>query len=177
MPKRLNQTFQKEIIEWIETSLSITAIWDKQSEQRPDLPYASLNIISGPSLIGVPEAIHKTTNIFTWIFRQIFTTSIKIFSLNQSLDLAAQLMQSVFLPSRRAILEAAGLAIWNDSEIVITDISSLVNTGYESIASMDVIFNYAEEIDSPDGEIAIAEIKGVPGGPLERIDFTVDSTP
>jgi len=88
-----------------------------------------------------------------------------------------KLENAIFLPPLRAILLAAGLAIWNDSEIVITDISSLVNTGYESIASMDIIFNYADEIDSIDGEIAIAEMKGVPSGPLERIDFIVDSTP
>lgn len=177
MPNRLNSTLQKEIIRWIETSLSIAAMWDKQSEARPPLPYASLNIISGPTPIGVPDREYKSLNTFTWVFRKIFTVSIKLLSVNNSLALASLLQNSIELPPLRQILTAAGLAIWNPDEIAITDISSLVNTGFESIASMDTIFNYTEEIDSADGEIAIAEMKGVPGEPLARINFTVDSTP
>lgn len=173
MPQRLNQAKQTAIISWIETALSITAIWDKQNALRPDFPYISVNIIAGPQLDGTPEPKYKSTNIYTYIFRKIFTMSIQIHAVTNHLALLSTLINSIILPTHRATLRAAGLAIYNDTDISITDISELLNTGFEKRGAIDVTMAYAEEIDDTVGEIQTVGVKGKSGTKFENIDITI----
>ena len=80
MPQRLNPAKQLAIISWIETALSITAIWSAQNATRPVLPYVSVNIISGPQLDGTPQKTYKELDTYTYIFRKVFTLSVQVFS-------------------------------------------------------------------------------------------------
>lgn len=173
MSQRLNQEKQTAIMNWIETALSITAIWDKQNKKRPVLPYISLNIIAGPQLDGTPEPRYKTTDIYTYIFRKIFTLSVQVHAVNNHLALLSTLINAMILPTQRATLRAAGLAIYNDIDISITDISELLDTGFEKRAAMDVTMAYAEEIDDTVGEIQTVRVKGLPDTKFENINTLI----
>jgi hypothetical protein len=173
MPQRLNQAKQTAIIEWIQTALFITTIWDKQNAFRPALPYISVNIITGPQQDGTPEAKYKTTDVFTYIFRKIFTLSIQAHSQSNHLALLSTLINSMKLPTQRATLRAAGLSIYNDNDISPTDISELIDTGFEKRASIDVIMAFAEEVDDSPGEIQTMQLVGKAGTKFENIDTII----
>lgn len=173
MPQRLNQAKQLAIISWIETALSITAIWDKQNKSKPDLPYISCNIIAGPQLDGTPERTYKTTDIYTYIFRKIFTLSIQIHAITNHLGFLSALINSMTLPPQRATFFAAGLSIYNDIDISPTDISELLDTGFEKRGSIDVTMAFAEEVDSTVVEINTIGLKGKSGSKFENIDITI----
>jgi hypothetical protein len=77
------------------------------------------------------------------------------------------------LPTHRATLKAAGLSIYNDTDISPVDISELLDTGIEKRGSIDVTMAYAEEVDDVTGEINTTGIKGEAGSKFENIDITV----
>jgi hypothetical protein len=173
MPQRLNQAKQTAILAWIETALSIEAIWDKQNGNRPALPYVSVNIISGPQNDGTPEAKYKTTDTFTYIFRRIFTLSIQAHSQSNHLALLSTLISAITLPTQRATLRAAGLSVYNNNDILPTDISELIDTGFEKRGSIDVTMAFTDEIDDIPGEIQTVQLVGEPGSKFENIDTII----
>lgn len=173
MPQRLDATKQKAIKLWIQSALSITAIWDKQNAIRPALPYISVNIITGPQLDGTPERTYKELDVYTYIFRKIFTLSVQVHSQTNHIALLSTLLNSIILPTQRATLRAAGLSIYNDTDISITDVSELIDTGFEKRASMDITFAFAEEIDDSPGEIQTMQLVGSPGTKFENIDTII----
>ena len=173
MPQRLNQAKQTAIIAWIETALSITAFWDKQNALRPSLPYISVNIITGPKRDGTPERTYKELDTYTYIFRKIITLSIQSHSQSNHLALLSTIIDSMTLPTQRATLRAAGLSIYNDDDIDPTDISELIDTGFEKRGSIDVTMAYADEIDDSPGEIQTMQLVGEPGTKFENIDTII----
>jgi hypothetical protein len=173
MPDRLDTAKQAAILTWIQTALSVTAIWDKQNGNRPALPYVSVNIITGPQNDGAVEAKYKELDTFTYIFRKIFTLSIQAHSQTTHLALLGTLINSMILPTQRAPLRAAGLSIYNNQDILPTDISELIDTGFEKRASIDVTMAFAEEIDDIPGEIQTMQLVGAPGSKFENIDTII----
>lgn len=173
MPQRLNQAKQTAIIAWIETALSITAIWDKQNALRPALPFISLNIITGPQSDGTSERTYKETDVYTYIFRKIFTLSVQSHSQTNHVALLSTLLNAIILPTQRETLRTAGLSIYNDTDISITDVSELIDTGFEKRAAMDITFAFAEEIDDSPGEINTVQLVGEPGTKFENIDVII----
>lgn len=173
MPQRLNQVKQTAILTWIETALSIAAIWDKQNLPKPPLPYISCNIISGPQLDGTPESKYKSLDTYTYILRKIFTLSIQIHATTNHLAYLSSLIDSMVLPSFRQILRDAELSIYNDTDIIINDISELLDTGFEKRASIDVTMAYADEVDDLVGEINFTNIQGISGTKFEKVNITI----
>jgi len=174
MPERLNSTKQIAIQGWIETTLGISAIWTDQNSLRPALPYISINIIAGPQLDGTPQRTYKTTNIFTYLYRKVFTLSIQSFSNTNHLALLSDLINSITLPSKAGILKAAGLAVYNNTSISPTNISELINTGIEKRGSIDVTMAYAEEVDDPTGEIIKTNVSGISGTKFENVNTDIE---
>ncbi|MCK5605470.1 hypothetical protein KAR91_26495 [Candidatus Pacearchaeota archaeon] len=173
MPQRLNTAKQLAIIAWIQTALSITAIWDKQGQNSPELPYISCNIIAGPQFDGTHQVRHKSTDIYTYLFRKIFTLSIQVHATTNHLAFLSTLINSMILSTHRATLRAAGLSIYNDTDITPTDISELLDTGFEKRGVIEVTMAYAEEIDDTIGEINTVGVKGESGTKFENIDITI----
>ncbi len=173
MPQRLDQAKQSAIISWIETALSLEAVWDKQNLPSPALPYVSCNIIAGPQLDGTPQRNYKTTDTFTHLFRKIFTLSVQAHAITNHLALLSTLINSMVLPTHRATLKDAGLAIYNDTDISPVDISELLDTGFEKRGSIDVTMAYAEEVDDVTGEINTTGVKGEAGSKFENIDTII----
>ncbi len=173
MPSRLDVTKQTAIIAWIETALAISAIWDKQNALRPSLPYVSVNIIAGPQFDGTPEKKYKELDTYSYIFRKIFTLSIQSHSQTNHLALLSTLINSMMLATQRATLRAAGLSIYNDTDISPNDVSELIDTGFEKRAAIDVTMAFAEEIDDVPREIQTVQLVGAPGSKFENIDTII----
>lgn len=173
MPERLNQAKQTAIIAWIETALAITAIWDKQGFDKPALPYITCNIIAGPQLDGTPQRNYKETDVYTYILRKIFTLSIQSHAITSHLAFLSTLIDSMELPTHRATLRAAGLSIYNDTDVSPTDISELLDTGWEKRGSIDVTMAFADEVDDTVGEINTVGVQGIAGTKFENIDITI----
>lgn len=173
MPQRLNQAKQTAIISWIETALSITAIWDKQNKAKPAFPFISCNIIAGPQPDGTHQVTHKSQDVYTYLFRKIFTLSIQSHALTNHLGYLSTLINHMKIPASRQTLRNAGLSIYNDTDISPVDISELLDTGFEMRGSIDVTIAFAEEIDATLGEINTVGVKGESGTKFENIDITI----
>ena len=176
MPQRLDSAKQLAIISWIETALSITAIWNDQNALRPALPFVSVNIISGPTPDGTYQVNYKELDTYTYLFRKLFTLSIQAFSTTNHLALLSILTNSINLPTHRSTLRAAGLAVYNETDIVPVNISELLETGMEKRGSIDVNMAYSEEVDDIPGEIQTTKIAGISGTKFENVDLTIEGT-
>jgi len=164
---RLSEAKELAIYTWISTILSgLTVIWDKPNRQRPALPYATLNISSGPRGEGSPDMRYKEPDTFTHTIRKVFTLTVNIYAENAYLSYMESLINSLNLSTTQDALRAAGLAIRSNSDPV--DLSRLLDTQYEQRVSADFFLAYAGELDDVSGEIARVTYAGEGCGFIEQ---------
>lgn len=156
---------------WVEDATGLSAIWARQDANRPALPFISLDISSGPRKENTPPVTYKEQDIFTYRFNHVFTLSVNLFALDGHLSLLNRLIQSQDLPSKRQVLESAGIAIHGSSDPL--DISQLLETDYEFRATMDWFMAYGEDIDDNTGEIQKVRVQGI--DQLDKIDKTIQA--
>lgn len=139
---RFDRDIELAIYDWVSKESGITTIWDKPDQPRPKLPYITLNIISGPNKIGTDE-IKYEENKFKINGRRFFTLSIQAFG-ERALETMSNLQSSIEKPTVREKLRSAGLAIWNEPNVL--DLTTLLETDFEQRSSMDVMFGITRQI-------------------------------
>ena len=161
---RLDETKEKACWDYVVGATSIATankkvIWDKQdvvasrNAKKPALPYITLNISAGPTLIGAPEFRHKgVDDTFVYNMRKGFTLTVNVFANEGWLNLAKEIREALYLPTKRAVLRQGGLAQDGIPSDVL-DVSALLDTKHEGRATFDLPLAYNEEVDDVSGEI------------------------
>jgi len=162
MGYRLDQVKEDAIYDWTVSSLGagVNVIWDKPGEERPEKPYATLNIIGGPSLVG-DRAEHKYKTLDTWEYNFVkkFTLSMNIYADNNHLNLMQKIINGTFLETKLQILQLKGLACWGYDGPA--DLSALIETEWEFRSHIDIFMSYAETVADIPGEIQKIELNGI----------------
>lgn len=170
---RLDQTKEDAIFDFVVTATSIATpdvkvIWDKQDiagsrkAVKPALPYITMNISSGPNLIHTPEITYKELDTFTQPFRYAMTLTINVFSNDNWLGLAQEILEGLDLETKKSILRLAGVAQAGLASDVV-DISELLDTKHEGRASFDIPLGFTREVDDVIGEIQKVEVTSTIG--------------
>jgi len=165
MPSAFRLSSEKEdaVWDWVHQALGDVLddeniIWEKQNEYRPQPPYISLNIVSGPvKLGGQAELRHKTGDKFTVNAMKQVTISVTAYGGND-LNLIERVQDSLGTVTAKALLRVAGLAVVSEEPIVSA--SAEIEGGFEERASMDVILSYASSIEDEAGIIEHVELEG-----------------
>lgn len=169
---RINKTLERGLTDFLESVCSkFTVAWNMQDSQgsqkgiKPPLPYLTMNIISGPSKVGratevaaVDDDGDPIVDTFTYKQTFMFTLSIQSFAQKGHLSVLQDIQSAEDLPTKMAILQNVGLAIWVMGEPI--DISALRNTGHEMRGSLDIDFAFAIELNDQPGEIQTVDIDG-----------------
>ena len=134
-----------------------SVIWDKEDGVRPPLPFATMNIISGPSSAGPAEERYKSQDTYAYAMRKKFTLSINVHS-DDALMRINSIVNALELPSHQSILQGAGIAVWGNSDP--RDLSQLMDTEYEGRAQIDINLSFAQTIEDSPGEIRTVHVRG-----------------
>lgn len=112
---------------------------------RPPKPYITLKIISGPRARGFDELRRKpNSDVFQVGGLRQYTLSIQAFGLG-GYDMLGDLVSRMDDPYA-SVEKSRVVAIVDRGDVV--DISSLLETGYETRAALDVIFHAAKNLDT-----------------------------
>lgn len=155
------------IYNWFKDATGLTVIWDDQSGIRPEKPYGTLRVISGPAKVAGhdEQRVRQSDNKIEVSGIRVFTVSCNIYGAN-ALSLMSQadawLGHLVTLEAFRA----AGLAVVRNERI--QNLTRLMDTGFESRAQMDVVFSTASVlVDDITGIIETVETTAGPGLDVE----------
>lgn len=124
---------------------------------RPKPPYITLKIISGPRPKGFDELRRKPgTDDFTLGGIRQYTLSMQGFGAGTS-DMLSEVLTRMDDPSKTVgLVPFVGIVDRGD----VLDISALLENGYESRASLDVIFNAAKNLPTAIKPIEHARVTG-----------------
>jgi len=177
------ESFEDAVWTWFSESIEAEAIWVNQSAPRPDYPYGTLNIIAGPVPAG-PFEERTETDLGRPAGQEVkqnvrvpctLTVSCQVHvnipdSRNPTVyarTLAARAQSRLYLPSVRALLSAANVAIQRVSPV--TNISAVVNDGNVSRAGFDATFNAALSLDEYTGYIAKTHVTSNPEIGIDQV--------
>jgi len=132
---------------WVKTELEIEAIWEDQGYPRPQLPYASLKIISGPIRAGTDELRQVSSGVFSVAGLRRIVVSVQVYG-EDALLKGSALQTSLSKHSTSASLNAGGLALIRATDV--KDVTVALDNRFESRAHLDAEFYLAEnEVDDP----------------------------
>jgi len=132
-----------------------SAIWEEQSEARPERPYASLKIISGPLRKGSDQTSPGAVGTFITSGPREFTLSINAYG-PESLERISKLMSEIEKMSMVAYFKAAGVACIKSGDV--RDLTRLTGTRSESRHQFDVRFRTVDNITEAPGIIESVEV-------------------
>lgn len=158
---RLDRTKEDTIYDWAVASLGpdIRVIWDKPNEDRPPLPYVTLNIISGPIMLGDrPATKYKSLDTWVYQFKYRITLSVNVIGYAKHQEMMATLLNSLHLGSKIEILNLGGLANWGYDGP--RDLSTFMDTEWEYRSQADIFLSYGEDVEDVTGEIQKLEVNG-----------------
>ena len=155
------ETFEDAIQAWMSRSTGLQTIWSDQSKPRPDYPYASLNITSGPDEVSPLWEDREETDL-SRVGREVkhtvcvlceFTISCQTYVNNRSGKdpkanarfFMTKAKAGLALPSELALLHAAGISVVRKNPIL--NIDAIVKDKYTSRVNMDVVFGAALNAD------------------------------
>jgi hypothetical protein len=160
---RLDKDKEDAIHNWVKTALGFEGnkvIWDRSNIRRPERPYATLNISSGPRNVGrASEERYKELDTFQYAIRKVFTLTVGIYGGNGYLKKLEDVIDSLQKPTIQTILRQAGLANWGSEDPI--DLSSLLDTKFEDRASVDFLLAYGKAIEDTPGEIQNVRMYGM----------------
>ena len=173
------ETFQNTIYDWFVDATDLFTIWQDQSAPRPEYPYGSLLITSGPRLAS-PQWEQR----YATISGQPAGEEVKITTCNLCyFDISCQAhvkrcdsrdpnanaiwyinkaQGALGLISVQTILRTADIAYIRSSEV--QNIDELISDAYVSRANIDVTFGAVLSIDEYTGYIEKAHITSLPLG-------------
>lgn len=162
------------VYDWV-NSLNLVSpnniVYEQLNADRPTTPYVSFKIISGPAKIGGRDNVaHITDTSFNIHGPRRATISIKTYG-SESLQIATNINDSTELDSVRSILFGYNIAIWGTGGV--SDISALLETGFEERAQMDMIFGLTSEQSDDKGAIETT----VYSGTIKKEDGSTAATP
>ena len=160
--QRLSTAQEDTLHGWVQAMLpGLTVIWADQDGERPELPFATLDIIAGPRSTGPAEERWHADDQFAYPMRKRATLSIQVHAVN-TLVLAAQVENALQLPTHQARWRVGGFGVWGNEPA--RDITALMDTRHEPRAVIDVFIAWADEaIDTP-GEIRKVRTVGAADG-------------
>lgn len=131
-------------------------IWLKPNIKRPAVPYVGLNVISGPRPIGMAETLYKELDTYNFPMRHEITLSVNSYADSGWLTTIQKAINARELPTKRAILRAAGVSIVNIADPL--DVSALLNDQFEGRGAVDFILSYGTLETDVSGEIESVKI-------------------
>jgi hypothetical protein len=160
------------LIAWLEVAVGGgKAIWADQGGSQPLMPYATAKIMATKSIADRPERIRSFEPTApaglevqeTIVERSIVTVTCQVFSAvttgaGTAREYLREAKKSLFLPTQRAALAAAGLAVVDAGDT--QDLSALLETTWQSRAAMDVRFSIVDTASEGTGYIAGANLSG-----------------
>ncbi len=155
-----------EWFNWIKSVVGTgwTLVWaDSLSDSdgpRPTGPYITLKIIAGPQPTGQSELRkNATTGRFDLCNIGVYTLSIQSFRAG-AWAVLRDLQNKMHSPLTTETFRTGVANIAIEERGGITDVSALLEAGYERRYAMDVIFTAPENVDSGIGPIEKVTIKG-----------------
>lgn len=123
---------------------------------RPRLPYFSFKMISPSIKSGNDSILMKGQTLSKTGLRKM-VVSFQCFSHEheESYELMSLLQAALELPSIQEFLRKQGLALWLNGSV--TDLSQLLNTGYEARSQMDVQFGFTSQLNDTLSTIEFVE--------------------
>lgn len=166
MPEPIEwRTIEDAMYTWITDSTGLTAVWANQNVVQPRYPYASLQIISGPTKEAGVDELRTTTDLGAAAGQEITmqTVGMRLVTLNAQVhvgppddnnpDSHARHLMSVAqaalnAESARSKFRVANIAVIDEGDII--DTSLVVGQEWIARASMDVRFRvtscYTEQV-------------------------------
>lgn len=125
---------------------------------RPPKPYVTIKVISGPIATGLDEYRLNVGGTFDVTGLRKYTVNLQAFGV-EAYDILATLQTLIDNREKRAVLtDQADISVVNRG--AVTDLSELLETGYESRASLDITFNSSTAIDTEITPIEKAAVSG-----------------
>jgi hypothetical protein len=148
---------------WVASATGLTTVWENQNAPRPPRPYASLTLVSSPS-VG-HEVVGQVDEDGDAKISLIVEPTISVKLYYAGLDPRQAILEmfkvrrSLFSPSVRESLKASG---WVFVEVLLgpIDAPELIDSEYEHRAVMDVRFRTTDEFIDQLGIVEFAEIDG-----------------
>lgn len=151
-------TIEDALWEWVSGQTELETIWDKPNAPRPCTPFAMISHLSGPVKIGtVDDLRHNSGDVFEVCGQRTLSYSISVIG-KGAVGYVSDLQISLECPTVLSRLRAAGIAVWEQGEV--QDTSTLLETGYEERANMDVVLGVAALKEDEVGELRSTEIDG-----------------
>lgn len=161
---------QDAIYNWFTSVAGVPAIWAEQEGPRLERPYASLKLITGQvKTNGIDSMRYVSEGKFTLVGDRRITCSINVFG-SGAHDVLMSARDSLDDPSVVDSLFADGLSVWDEGDP--QDLTTKLETHWETRAQMDTIFGLAGELDIEPGIIEHVELHGDYGN-IET-DATID---
>lgn len=149
------ETFRDAIYTWFRDATGLETIWSQQSAPRPDYPYGTLLIMSGPTPASPTWEIRYSTDLGRAAGTEVEEEAVVpcTFSIScqsfvgmpdgRSPDNDAELymdraLGSLALPSVRAFLRESNISVLRPGQV--NNISSIIGESFVSRAGMDVLF-------------------------------------
>ena len=139
-----------------------TVIWDKPDIPRPNVPYVTLSVSSGPRKTGAAEVRYADSqDTFTYPMRKEITLTINTYADSGWLAILGGIIDALELPTKQEILRSAGIAIIRNEDPI--DISALLNDQHEGRGSVDIMLGYCDNINDESGEVESAKVDSTIG--------------
>lgn len=128
---------------------------------RPPRPYVTLKIISGPEPVYQFDdfRFNSATNKFEICGLRQYSISIQSFGVD-AIEALSELQMKLDLPEAIQCFHESDADISIVNKGPVTNISSLLETGFEDRASMDVVFNTTKSVESDPGIIEKIDFEG-----------------
>jgi len=170
---------------WLADVTGLTTIWEHQNAPRPPRPYASLNILTSPSVGHENRGPVDQNGDATISLIVEPTISVKLYYAStdprEAILEMFKVRRSLFSPSVRESLKGNG---WSFIEVLgpPQNIPELIDSEYESRAVMDIRFRTLDTFIDNLGVVEFAEIEGAVeyaeiDGDLGEIEINISNIP
>lgn len=146
---------RRALISWVQTQIEIDCVWEDQGAPRPNLPFASAKIISGPRRKGTDELRRKSGPVYYVAGMRQITLSVQVYGA-EALNKVSELQTSLEKPSVLGTLRSYGIAFVRAE--AVNDTSTALDNRFESRAQMDVILSVVDNDDDDIDYIANVEV-------------------
>ena len=179
------ETFENTVHSWFTTATGLTAIWTNQSAPQPAKPYATLQVIAGPTQLSqhwetrtnydVGRDPGEEVELETGVPCRI-TVACQVLVGQPAARQATTNARAYMLAASAALSKQSVLDLFAAEEIAIErvesplDIPAIVGAEFDARSSMDVIFGAALNVSEFTGYMDKVELKS----PALGIDIIIE---
>ncbi len=162
------EDFENAVHAWFSAAIDCPAIWSEQSAPRPDYPYGSLNITSGPLPVSPAWERHTDTDLTRAAGKEVrfqirvpctFVVSCQAFvkmpdgrdPTASARTLVTRAQARLYLLTVQEAFREANISVQGSGPV--QNISSVINDGNVSRAAIDATFNASLSLDEYTGYI------------------------